>query len=126
MKGSQEFEYNKWFHRSVVYHIYPLSFKDTNGDGKGDLDGIIEKLDYLNDGTEKSLGVGAIWLSPIFESPMADLGYDISDYYKIDKTFGDLETFNRLIEEAHKRGIKVLIDYVINHTSSLQDRKSVV
>lgn len=106
-----------WTRRSVVYQIYPRSFKDTNGDGVGDLEGIIEKLDYLNDGTENSLGIRAIWISPIYKSPMADFGYDISDYYTIDPVFGDLETFNRLVKEAHKRDIRVIMDFVANHTS---------
>lgn len=113
MQDKEKFNYDKWYHRLIAYHIYPLSFKDSDGDGKGDLKGIIEKLDYL-----KELGMGAIWISPIFESPMEDLGYDISDYYKIDKTFGNLEIFDELISQSHKRGIRVIIDYVINHTSS--------
>ncbi|MFQ5863095.1 MAG: alpha-amylase family glycosyl hydrolase [Candidatus Brocadiales bacterium] len=107
-----------WSRRAVVYQIYPRSFKDSNGDGVGDLNGIIEKLDYLNDGTEKSLGIGAIWLSPIYKSPMVDFGYDISDYYDIDPLFGNLKTFDKLIFEAHRRGIKVIMDFVPNHTSS--------
>lgn len=109
---------NKWFHKSVVYHIYPRSFKDSNNDGVGDLEGIINKLDYLNDGTSQSLGVTAIWLSPIYKSPMADFGYDVSDYYDIDPLFGDLKVFDQLVKEAHKRGIKVMMDLLINHTSS--------
>lgn len=108
---------NNWSRRVVAYHIYPRSFKDSNGDGIGDLKGIIEKLDYLNDGTEKSLGVGAIWLSPIYKSPMADFGYDVSDYTNIDPIFGNLEDFDELLKEAHKRGIKVIMDFVPNHTS---------
>jgi alpha-glucosidase len=107
-----------WYRNAVIYQIYPWSFKDSNGDGIGDLEGIIEKLDYLNDGTPKSLGVEAIWISPIFPSPMKDFGYDISDYKNIDPRFGDLETFDRLVKEAHKRGIKIILDLVTNHTSS--------
>lgn len=107
-----------WFKRSVVYQIYPWSFKDTNNDGVGDLQGIIEKLDYLNDGTSKSLGVGAIWLSPIYKSPMRDYGYDISDYYNIDSRFGTLEDFDELVRECRKRDIKIIMDYVTSHTSS--------
>lgn len=106
-----------WSRYAVVYQIYPRSFKDSNGDGIGDLHGIIEKLDYLNDGTEKSLGIGAIWLSPIYKSPMKDFGYDISDYTDIDPVFGNLETFDHLIKEAHKRNIKIIMDFVANHTS---------
>lgn len=107
-----------WSRESIIYHIYPKSFKDTNGDGVGDLKGIIEKLDYLNDGTDSSLGVNAIWLSPVYRSPMADHGYDISDHKDIDPIFGDMATFDLLIKEAHARGIKVLMDFVPNHTSS--------
>ena len=100
-----------WKH-GVIYHIYPLSFKDSNGDGYGDIVGIIEKLDYLHD-----LGVDAIWLSPIFASPMVDYGYDVSSYRTIDPVFGDLDDFKRLLDEAHKRGIRVIIDMIMNHTS---------
>lgn len=117
MSGKEKIQRDKWYHRSVVYHIYPRSFKDSNGDGVGDLKGIIEKLGYLNDGTKNSLGVGAIWLSPIYKSPMADHGYDVSDYYDIDPIFGDLKTFDKLISGAHKRGIEVIMDLIINHTS---------
>jgi alpha-glucosidase len=106
-----------WLQHSVVYQIYPRSFKDSNGDGVGDLQGIIYKLDYLNDGTAQSLGIDAIWISPFYPSPMADFGYDISDYCNVDPLFGDLSTFDRLVTEAHRRGIKVIIDYVPNHTS---------
>lgn len=108
-----------WSRNAVMYQIYPWSFKDSNGDGIGDLKGIVEKLDYLNDGTPDSLGIGAIWLSPIYESPMMDFGYDISDYCDIDSRFGDLATFDTLVEEAHKRGIKIVMDFVLNHTSSV-------
>ncbi|MFQ5584075.1 MAG: alpha-amylase family glycosyl hydrolase [Calditrichia bacterium] len=107
-----------WAHKVVVYQIYPRSFRDTDNNGIGDLEGIIEKLDYLNDGTEDSLGVGAIWLSSIYKSPMIDFGYDVSDYYDIDPIFGDMKTFDKLIKEAHRRGIKVIMDFVPNHTSS--------
>lgn len=107
-----------WSRRAVVYQIYPRSFKDSNADGIGDLNGIIEKLDYLNDGTDMSLGINAIWLNPIYKSPMKDFGYDISDYRDIDPLFGSLEIFDRLVKEAHKRDIKVIMDFVANHTSS--------
>lgn len=108
-----------WTRNSVVYQIYPRSFKDSNGDGIGDLQGIIDSLDYLNDGTANSLGIGAIWLSPIFPSPMKDFGYDITDYNSIDPLFGDMRTFNNLVAECHWRGINVIIDFVFNHTSDL-------
>jgi alpha-glucosidase len=107
----------KWWQKGVVYQIYPRSFKDSNNDGVGDLNGIIEKLDYLNDGTPNSLGVEAIWLSPFYPSPMADFGYDVSDYCNVDPIFGNLAAFDRLVSEAHKRGMKVIIDWVPNHTS---------
>ena len=106
-----------WWQRGVVYQIYPRSFKDTTGNGVGDLQGIIERLDYLNDGTEASLGIDALWLSPIFPSPMADFGYDVADYCDVDPLFGDLATFDQLVTEAHRRGIKIIIDYVPNHSS---------
>ena len=98
--------------RGVVYQIYPRSFQDSNGDGVGDLEGIIGRLPYLAD-----LGVDAIWISPIFPSPMEDFGYDVSDYCAIEPMFGDLETFDRLVADAHRRGLKVILDYVPNHTS---------
>ena len=107
---------NHWIHSSVVYQIYPLSFKDSNADGKGDLGGIIEKLDYLNDGKE-SLGIKAVWISPVYKSPMIDGGYDISDYYDIDPLFGDIKTFDRLVSELHRRKMKLIVDLVGNHTS---------
>jgi alpha-glucosidase len=107
----------KWWQRGTVYQIYPRSFKDSNADGIGDLRGILEKLDYLNDGTPASLGVDALWLSPFYPSPMADFGYDVADYCNVDPMFGDLETFDRLVSEAHRRGLKVIIDWVPNHTS---------
>ncbi|MBI2462760.1 MAG: alpha-amylase [Candidatus Spechtbacteria bacterium] len=106
-----------WWKNAVVYQIYPLSFRDTNQDGVGDLEGIIEKLKYLNDGTEKSLGIDAIWLSPIYPSPWADFGYDVSDYCAVHPALGNLATFDALVEEAGKRGIKIIMDLVVNHTS---------
>lgn len=106
-----------WSRYAVVYQIYPWSFKDSNNDGIGDLQGIIDKLNYLNDGTEKSLGISAIWLSPIYKSPMVDFGYDVSDYTDIDPVFGDLKTFGHLVKEAHKRNIKIIMDFIANHTS---------
>jgi alpha-glucosidase len=107
-----------WWKHGVIYQIYPRSFQDSNGDGIGDLQGVIERLDYLNDGTERSLGIDAIWFSPTFPSPMADFGYDVSDYEDVHHDFGNLATMDRLIEEAHKRGIRVILDFVPNHSSS--------
>ncbi len=102
----------KWWHDKVAYQIYPKSFYDSNGDGIGDLPGIVSKLDYL-----KTLGVDILWLSPIFCSPLADQGYDISDYYKIDPRFGTMEDMDRLIAEAKKRDMYILMDLVVNHCS---------
>lgn len=106
----------RWQDVNGIYQIYPRSFKDTNGDGVGDIAGITEKLDYIK-GTPNSLGIDAIWTSPFYRSPMADFGYDISDYYSIDPLFGDLEDFKVFISQAHSRNIKVMVDYVPNHTS---------
>lgn len=103
-----------WWKHGVVYQIYPRSFYDTNGDGVGDLPGIVEKLDYL-----ARLGVDALWLSPVNTSPMFDFGYDISDYRGIDPVFGTINDCGRLIDEAHRRNIKIIMDLVINHTSHL-------
>jgi glycosidase len=102
-----------WWQTGTIYQIYPRSFKDSNGDGIGDLAGVIEKLDYLSE----TLGVDAIWLSPFYPSPMADFGYDVSDYTGVDPIFGDLDTFNELVRRAHQRGLKAIIDFVPNHTS---------
>jgi alpha-glucosidase len=110
-----------WWKTGVIYQIYPRSFLDTTGNGIGDLEGIISRLDYLNDGTPGSLGVDAIWLSPFYPSPMADFGYDVSDYCNIHPELGNMEIFDRLVEEAHKRRIRVIIDYVPNHTSVQHD-----
>jgi alpha-glucosidase len=106
-----------WWKHGVVYQIYPRSFADSNGDGVGDLPGITARLDYLNDGTPASLGVDAIWLSPFYPSPMADFGYDVADYCDVHPDFGTLADFDRLVAEAHARGIRVIIDLVPNHTS---------
>ncbi len=103
-----------WYENAVIYQIYPRSFKDSNGDGVGDLRGIIQKLDYI-----KSLGVDAIWLSPIYESPMKDFGYDISDYRAIDPVFGNMDDLRQLVSDAHQLGLRVLMDMVLNHTSNL-------
>ena len=102
----------KWWHDKVAYQIYPKSFLDTNGDGIGDLRGIISKLDYLKD-----LGIDIIWLSPIYQSPFVDQGYDISDYYKIAEEFGTMDEFDELLAEAKKRNMYVLMDLVVNHCS---------
>ena len=103
----------KWWHDKVAYQIYPKSFLDTNGDGIGDLRGIISKLDYL-----KKLGIDIIWLSPIYKSPFVDQGYDISDYYKIAEEFGTMEEFDELLAEAKKRDMYIVMDLVVNHCSS--------
>ena len=102
----------KWWHDKVAYQIYPKSFYDSNGDGIGDIPGIISKLDYLAD-----LGIDILWLSPCYQSPLADQGYDISDYYRIDPRFGTMEDMENLIAEAKKRGICILMDLVVNHCS---------
>ena len=96
----------------MAYQIYPKSFRDSNGDGIGDLRGIIEKLDYLKD-----LGIDIIWISPIYQSPFVDQGYDISDYYQIDPAFGTMDDFDELMREAKKRDMYILMDLVINHCS---------
>ena len=103
---------NDWWKRGVIYQIYPLSFQDSNGDGKGDLQGIRRRLDYL-----VWLGVDAVWLSPIFPSPMKDCGYDIADYCDIAPVFGTLADFDALLADAHRRNIRVILDFVPNHTS---------
>ena len=102
----------KWWKEAVVYQIYPRSFNDSNNDGIGDINGIINKLDYIN-----NLGVDVIWLCPIYQSPNADNGYDISDYNKVMDEFGDLEDIERLIDEVHKKDMKIILDLVVNHTS---------
>ncbi|MFA6230014.1 MAG: alpha-glucosidase family protein [Rhodanobacter sp.] len=103
---------SSWWRGAVIYQIYPRSFLDTDGDGVGDLPGIIERLDYV-----ASLGVDAIWIAPFFKSPMADFGYDIADYRDVDPLFGTLDDFDRLLEKAHRLGLKVMIDQVLSHTS---------
>ena len=102
-----------WWQTTVVYQIYPRSFQDTTGNGVGDLPGITSRLDYLAD----TLGVGAIWISPFYPSPMADFGYDVSDYTDIHPMFGNINDFDELVENAHRKGLKVIIDWVPNHTS---------
>lgn len=103
----------EWYKNAVVYQIYPFSYKDSNNDGWGDIEGIISKLDYIMD-----LGVTAIWFSPLYKSPDYDYGYDISDYRAIDEKFGTMADFERLVDECHKRGLKVIMDMAVNHSST--------
>lgn len=101
-----------WWKKSVVYQIYPQSFNDSNNDGIGDIQGIIEKLPYLEE-----LGVDVLWLNPIYVSPLVDNGYDIADYYKINPDYGTLDDFKELLEKAHEKKIRIIMDLVVNHTS---------
>lgn len=103
---------HQWWQRGIIYQIYPRSFLDTNADGIGDLPGVIDRLDYL-----AWLGVDAVWLSPFYPSPMKDFGYDVTDYTAVDPVFGTLADFDRLLSEIHRRGMKLLVDFVPNHTS---------
>src|SRR4051812_21138524 len=100
-----------WWQRGLIYQVYPRSFHDSNGDGIGDLLGIRSRLDYFD-----WLGVDAIWISPIFPSPMADFGYDVANYVDVDPMFGTLTDLDALVADAHARGIRVLLDFVPNHT----------
>ena len=102
----------KWWQKTNVYQVYPKSFLDTTGSGTGDLNGVTEKLDYL-----KTLGTGAIWLTPVYPSPMVDNGYDIADFTGIDPSYGTMADMERLIAEGKKRGIRMVMDMVYNHTS---------
>ena len=116
--------HQKWWMESVGYQIYPKSFYDSNGDGIGDLKGIIEKLDYL-----KELGVNLIWICPFYDSPMDDNGYDVRNYFDVQEMFGSMEDVHELIKQAHEKGIKIVLDYVLNHTSDehpwfIESRKS--
>ena len=104
-----------WWERGVIYQIYPRSFQDSDGDGIGDLEGIVSRLDYLVD-----LGVDAIWLSPHYPSPQDDFGYDVADYTDVDPMYGTLVEFDHLVAEAHRRDLKVIVDFVPNHSSSQQ------
>ncbi|MEY3610114.1 MAG: Oligo,6-glucosidase, partial [Bacillota bacterium] len=101
-----------WWQNAFVYQIYPLSFQDSNGDGIGDIPGIISRLEHL-----KNLGIDVIWLSPVFQSPMKDNGYDVSDYRDVHPWFGTKQDLKNLIEEVHRRGMKIISDIVLNHTS---------
>jgi alpha-glucosidase len=103
---------NNWWRGGVIYQIYPRSFADSNGDGVGDLPGITKHLDYV-----AKLGADALWLSPIFKSPMKDFGYDVSDYCDVDPLFGSLDDFRDLVKKAHDLGLRVMIDQVLSHTS---------
>ena len=103
----------KWWHGKIACQIYPKSYYDSNGDGIGDLQGIISKLDYL-----KALGIDIVWLSPVYRSPFVDQGYDISDYYEIAPEFGTMEDFDTLLAEMKKRGMYLVMDLVVNHCSS--------
>ena len=109
----------EWWKDAVVYQIYPRSFQDSNGDGIGDLRGIIQRLDYI-----RSLGATVIWLCPIYASPLIDNGYDISDYYAIHPELGTMEDFDCLLRQAHQRGLRVIMDLVVNHTSDQGNRKA--
>ncbi|KAL3945963.1 alpha-amylase family glycosyl hydrolase, partial [Lentilactobacillus hilgardii] len=102
----------EWFKDSVVYQVYPMSFQDSNNDGIGDLPGIAERLDYI-----KKLGADVIWLNPIYKSPNKDNGYDIADYKAINPDYGTMADFDKLLSETHEKGMKLLMDLVVNHTS---------
>ncbi|MBQ7643330.1 MAG: hypothetical protein IJS67_05450, partial [Clostridia bacterium] len=102
-----------WLKDAIFYQVYPTSFYDADGDGVGDLRGITEKLDYIRD-----IGVNALWINPFYKSPFKDGGYDIEDYYKVDERFGSAEDFSKLVAECKKRGLKIIIDLVIGHTST--------
>ena len=101
-----------WWKEAVVYQVYPRSFMDANGDGIGDLQGVTSRLDYLQE-----LGIDVIWLSPVYQSPNVDNGYDISDYQAIQPEFGTMADFDELLKQAHRRGIRIVMDLVVNHSS---------
>ena len=112
LRSIDEMQELTWWQHGIVYEIYSRSFQDSDGDGIGDLNGILQRLDYLVE-----LGIDAIWLSPIYLSPMADFGYDVADYCDVDPIFGTLDDFDRLLREVHCRGLKMILDFVPNHTS---------
>ena len=112
MENNSIFLEKDWWKKAVIYQIYPRSFQDSNGDGIGDIPGILRRLDYLAD-----LGIDAIWLSPVYQSPQDDNGYDISDYEKIDPMFGTMEDMDQLIAKAKEKNIRIIMDLVLNHTS---------
>src|SRR6056297_2745922 len=124
MESQKQSDQDLWWKKTTVYQIYPRSFKDSTGNGIGDLQGIIQKLDYIKD-----LGVETIWFSPFFSSPQKDYGYDISGYRSIAPEYGTMQDCEQLIEEIHKRGMRILLDMVMNHTSDqhpwfLESKKS--
>ncbi|MDN6229453.1 MAG: alpha,alpha-phosphotrehalase, partial [Enterobacterales bacterium] len=102
-----------WWQNGVIYQIYPKSFQDSTGSGTGDLNGIIQRLDYL-----QKLGVSALWLTPVYPSPQIDNGYDVADYCAINPDYGTMADFERLVDEAHQRGMRIVMDMVFNHTST--------
>ncbi len=106
-----------WWKRGVIYQVAVPSYMDSDGDGYGDLRGLLKSLDHLNDGTPRSLGVDAVWLTPVFDSPWVDFGYDVRDYYAVHPRLGDLKSFDELVRECHRRGVRVILDMVLNHTS---------
>jgi glycosidase len=107
----------KWWQDGVVYQIYPASFKDSNGDGIGDLQGIISELDYI-----KSIGVDIVWICPMYDSPQVDMGYDVSDYENVYPPYGTVRDMEELIRECHRRGMRIILDLVVNHTSDQVSR----
>src|SRR4051794_4546513 len=112
-RKQHEYKQLRWWQRAVIYEITPISFQDSNGDGKGDLQGLISRIDHI-----AWLGAGAVWLTPMYRSPLLDFGYDIADFCAVDPVFGNLEDFDRLIELLHARGLRLILDFVPNHTSA--------
>jgi alpha-glucosidase len=112
-RKQHEYEQLRWWQRAVIYEIAPISFQDSNGDGKGDLQGLISRIDHI-----AWLGAGAVWLTPIYRSPLLDFGYDIADFCAVDPVFGNLEEFDRMVELLHARGLRLILDFVPNHTSA--------